>query len=127
MNKSEAICISETFLNNTCEDKDLTSNGYSFFRADHPNNIKRGGVCIYYKETLAPKMIPIPYLNESFLCEVKIEVNKCIIGIVYGSPTQNSVEIESFLSNIESLLQDISNRNSYLILLLGDYNIRKIK
>ena len=26
--------------------------GYSLLRADHPIDIKRGGVCIYYKEHL---------------------------------------------------------------------------
>ena len=25
---------------------------YSLVRADHPSNLKRGGVCIYYKESL---------------------------------------------------------------------------
>ena len=39
---------------------------------DHPGNAKRGGVCIYYKETLALKVISIPYLNESLVCEVTI-------------------------------------------------------
>ena len=91
---------------------------------DHPGNAKRGGVCIYYKETLALKVISTPYLNESLLCEVTIGSKKCIIGTVYRSPSQNSDEFESFLSNFEFLLQDISNRNPYLTLLLGDYNAR---
>ena len=69
-------------------------------------------------------MISIPYLNESLLCEVTIGSKKCIIGTVYRSPSQNSDEFESFLSNFEFLLQDISNCNPYLTLLLGDYNAR---
>ena len=40
----------------------------SFLRADHSSNAKRGRVCIYDKETLALKMISIPYLNESLFC-----------------------------------------------------------
>ena len=72
-------------------------------------------------------MISIPYLNESLLCEVTIGSKKCIIGTVYRSPSQNSDEFESFLSNFEFLLQDISNRNPYLTLLLGDYNARNTK
>ena len=39
-------------------------------------NGKRRGICIYYKETLTLKMISIPYLNESFLCEVTISSMK---------------------------------------------------
>ena len=124
MHKFDIICISETFLNNTYEDNDLNLNGYSLLRADHPSNAKRGGVCIYYKENLPLKLISTPYLNESLLCEVTIGSKKCIIGTVYRSPSQNSDEFESFLSNFEFLLQDISNRNPYLTLLLGDYNAR---
>ena len=93
-------------------------------QADDLSNVKRGGVCIYYKETLALKVISTPYLNESLLCEVTTGSRKCIIGTVYRSPSQNSDEFESFLLNFEFLLQDISNRNPYLTLLLGDYNAR---
>ena len=69
-------------------------------------------------------MISILYLNEILLCEVTIGSKKCIIETVYRSPSQNSDEFESFLLNFEFLLQDISNRNPYLTLLLGDYNAR---
>ena len=124
MHQFDIICISETFLNNTYEDNDLNLNGYSLLRADHSSIAKRGGVCIYYKENLPLKLIPTPYLNESLLCEVTIGSKKCIIGTVYRSPSQNSDEFESFLLNFEFLLQDISNRNPYLTLLLGDYNAR---
>ena len=99
------------------EVNDLNLNGYSLLRAEHLSNTKRGGVCIYYKETLALKVISTPYLNESLLCEVTIGSKKCIIGPVYRSPSQNSDEFESFLSNFKFLLQDISNRNPYLTLL----------
>ena len=104
MHKFDIICISETFLNNTYEDNDLNLNGYNLLRADHPSNAKRGGVCIYYKEILALRMISIPYLNESLLCEVTKRSKKCIIGTAYRSPKQNSDEFESFLSNFEFLL-----------------------
>ena len=52
---------------------------------------------------------------------------KCIIGTVCRSSNQNSDEFEYFLSNFEFLHQDISNRNPYLTLLLGDYNARNTK
>ena len=69
-------------------------------------------------------MISIPYLNKGLLCEVTIGSKKCIIGTVYRSPGQNSDEFESFLSDFECLLQDISNHNLYLTLIVGDYNAR---
>lgn len=51
-------------MNNTCKDKDLTFDGYSLLYADHPNNVKKILEILesfgYSKETLAPKMLPIP-------------------------------------------------------------------
>ena len=124
MHKFDIICISETFLNNIYQGNDLNLNGSSLLRANHPSNVKRGGVWIYYKKTLALKVISTPYLNESLLCAVTVESGKCIKGTVYRSLSQNSDEFQSFLLNFEVLLQDISNRNPYLTLPLGDYNAR---
>ena len=45
----------QNFLNWTIADDNtnLDINGYSMLRTDHPNN-KRGGVCIYFNESLPP-------------------------------------------------------------------------
>ena len=83
----DKICISGTFLNNTYKDSDLNLNGYSLLRTDYPSNPKT-----------------MLYLIESLLCEVTIGSKKCIIGNVYRSPSQNSDEFESFLSNFEFLV-----------------------
>ena len=47
----DIICLSETFLDSSIDISDtrININGYSLLRADHPNNTKRGGVCMYYK------------------------------------------------------------------------------
>ena len=101
-------------------------------QADHPSSAKKRGVCIYCKEVLALKMMSIPYLSESLLCESFLSksynrIKKVYYRTVYRSPSQNSDEFESFLSNFEFLLQNIFNRNPYLTPLLGDYNARNIK
>ena len=87
VHKFDIICVSKTFLNNTYEDNDLNLDGYSLLRADHPTNAKRGGVCIYHRDTLVLKGISTPYLNESLPCEVTIGSRKCFIGTVYRSPS----------------------------------------
>ena len=48
----DIICLSETFLDSSYSNDDpkIQISGYSLLLADHPMNIKRGGVCIYYKE-----------------------------------------------------------------------------
>ena len=50
----DIVCLSETFIDSTIPDDDVNIqiNGYSLLGADHPNNIKHGGVCIYFKESL---------------------------------------------------------------------------
>ena len=57
MYKHDFICLSETYLDSSTPDRLLEIDGYILVRADHPNNIKRGGVCIYYKESLPVRVI----------------------------------------------------------------------
>ena len=73
IHKFGVIYISEIFLNNTYEDKDLDLNGYSLLQKDHPINAKRGGFCIYYKETLALKVIFRISMNVFF---VKLQLDQ---------------------------------------------------
>ena len=53
--KHDFICTSETYLDLTIssDNNNLNISGYNLIRADHPSNSKRGGVCIYYKESPA--------------------------------------------------------------------------
>ena len=50
-NNFDLVCLSETFLDSTIpnDDVNIQINGYSLLRADHPNDIKRGSICIYSK------------------------------------------------------------------------------
>ena len=41
------IHLSETYHDCTTPDSLLEIEGYNLVRADHPNNIKRCGICIY--------------------------------------------------------------------------------
>ena len=52
---------SETYLVSSISSKEnnLTTRGYDLYIADHPFNVKRGGVCIYYKNFLPLKVISI--------------------------------------------------------------------
>ena len=52
MYKHDCACLSETFLDSSTPDGLLEIDGYNLVRADHPSNIKRGGFCIYCKESL---------------------------------------------------------------------------
>ena len=69
--KHDFNCLSETYLDSsTALDNSLQIEGYNLVRADHPNDVKRGGVCIYYRESLPVRVISIPYLKEAVLLEL---------------------------------------------------------
>ena len=50
----DVICISETYLHSSVShnNENIQLDGYSLIRSDHPSDSKRGGVCLYYKESL---------------------------------------------------------------------------
>ena len=50
--KYDFICPLETYLDSSIRDSFLNIEEYNLVCTDHPDNIKRGGVCIYYKESL---------------------------------------------------------------------------
>ena len=59
INKINIICLSETYLDSSIssENDNLELPGYNLVRADQPTTTKRGGVCIYYHNSLPLKLI----------------------------------------------------------------------
>ena len=52
---SDIVCLFKTLLDSTIphNNENIKNNGYSLSRVDHPDNIKRGGVCIYFRESFS--------------------------------------------------------------------------
>ena len=48
----DMICLSESYLDSSVSSDNLYIKDYKLVRADHPVNVKRGGVCVYFKESL---------------------------------------------------------------------------
>ena len=97
---------------------------YNLVRADHPNNIKRGGVCIYYKESLPVQVISLPYLNKGLVLEMNENNKKMVVSVIYRSPSHNNREFDSFLLNFEQLLSDRSTRKPNVSIITGKFNAR---
>ena len=70
MYKHGFICLSETYLDSSVSDSFLKIDGYNLVRSDHPNDNKRGGVCIYYKESLSVRVMNLSYFEEALLLEL---------------------------------------------------------
>ena len=120
------ICISETYFDSSIleGDRNFQLNGCHLIRADHPSNTKRGGVCIYHKESLGVRLVKFSNLSQCIICEVFLQNCKGYIGVVYRSPSQDNVEFENFLSNFDELLSKTISSNSLFTIILGDFNAR---
>ena len=122
--KHDFVCLSEIYLDSTTPNSLLEIDGYNLIRADHPNNTKRGRVCIYYKESLPVRVISLPYLKEALLLELTDNNKKILVSVIYRSPSQNNREFNLFLSSFEQLLNEINQRKPMLSIITGDFSAR---
>ena len=116
--------MSETYLYSSTPNNLIDIAGYNLVRADHPDDTKRGGVCIYYKESLSVKIINLPYFKEAPLLEMGYNKNKVIVSVTYRSPSQANDEFGLFLSNLEKIFSDINKLKPSLSVVTGDFNAR---
>ena len=94
---------------------------YTLFRSDHPSNNKRGGVCIYYKN-LSLRILNVQNLQESICFELKIGDKTCNFLSLYRSPSKSQDDFETFTENLELNLENLRQRNPFLVVAIGDFN-----
>ena len=71
------IWISETYFDSTIlGDKSFHLSGYNLLRADHLNNTKRGGACIYYEVSQDVHEVKLSSLSQWVICEVPLQICK---------------------------------------------------
>ena len=92
------------------DNDNLCIKDYKLVRADHPGNVKRGGVYVYLKECL--------------IFEVPINNKTGYVVPMYRSPGQTSNDFNSFSTNLEKLVVNISSSNPHFILTIGDFNAK---
>ena len=92
----DIFCLTETFLDSSIssEDPRLAIEGYKLFRCDHPSNLRRGGVCLYFKDHLPLALRPdLTTLDECLVCEIQNGSKRFFLTVLYRSPSQS---IEQF-------------------------------
>ena len=126
IHKSDIICLSETFLNSETisNDENLYIPGYNLIKADHLSNTKRGGVCIYFKESLPSRLYNVSYLNECICFEIMFSNKLCNFISLYRSPSQSSDEFENFVYNLDLTLEALAQKNLFLTVIIGDVNVK---
>ena len=71
--------------------------GCNLYRADHPSNVKHGGICICtYKDILPLKVTHIQYLQECIKFEIKVGDKSCDFVALYRSRSQTQNKFEIF-------------------------------
>ena len=123
------ICLSETYLDSDTshEDANLEIVGYTLIRANHPSNTKRGGACLYYRNSPAFRLLKIQYLEECINFEISFAGKVCSFTSSYRSPNQSHDTFETFVDNLKLNLDTIANKNLYQIVILGDFNAKSLK
>ena len=96
-------------------------------RSDHPSNKKRGGVCIYHKSYLPLIIIDINYLNQCVRFELMVGDTLCHFIGLYRSPSQSQDQFESFKESLELNFESAVQNNTYLVVLLSDFNAKLSK
>ena len=124
--KLDVICISETYLDSDISDDDdnLKIAGYNLIRADHSSNTRRGGVCIYYKYSLAFKLLNIHYLKECMNFEISFGGKICNFISLHRLTSQSSDTFEGNADNLKFNLDKIANKSPYLLVVLSYFNVK---
>ena len=122
--KYDIICISKTLLDSSANENYLLIPGYHLQYCNHPNNLKKGNVCLYFKENLSLRQIKTPFFPTAYLSYMCINYSKqCRLYYYYLSFTQSvSTEFDDFLVNFEKLLNQVRQLNPSFLVILGDFN-----
>ena len=126
-NNFDLVCLSETFLDSTIpnDDVNIQINGYSLVRADHPNDIKCGGVCLYFKESLPLiRRNDLTNIKDCIVTEINVNNEKCFFTCLYRSPSQSHDELERFCATFDLLLSNISDLHPTCSVVLGDFSAK---
>ena len=123
----DLIALSETYLDSSISNGTISLTGFSkeIFRCDHPDDVKRGGVCLFYKDNLAIKQRKdLQVMDECIISELTIGRKKVFFVVVYRSPSQNAESFHSFLDKLETTIQTLKDKKPQCIILTGDFNCR---
>ena len=103
--KFDRICISETYLDSSFANNDprIKLPGYNVVTADNPNNAKRGGVSVCFKESLAVRSVTSLCLRACLLLEVFIQHRGYVVFYI-----DHLVKLRTSLMNFYLTLSNFS-------------------
>ena len=96
------------------DDNILHIEGYNLIRPDHPDNIKRGGICLLQKGFSFLRKIELSYITECLLCEVIVKGQVDFIIVSYHSQSQTSFQFVIFYQILRNSLMMFRSFNQPL-------------
>ena len=113
------IGVSETWLDNSVSDNEISIDGYAVYRKDRSRS--GGGVCIYVKSELCSNRKPEMESDDLEAIWIEISLPKTkpiIIGVGYRPPRQCD-----FFSKLESSFLKCDRLSESEVYFLGDFNV----
>ena len=119
----DLIGMVEIHIDSTVDEDRLSLDGYTIHKANHPLNVKRGGVGLYVRDSLPSKnRSDLVTLPECIVCEIQLNRKKYFFVVVYRSPSQDQSEFDNFTMNSELLLSKLHAENPFSVIITGDFN-----
>ena len=111
-------------MNDSVEIPDNLLQDYTFVPENNPNNTRRGGVGLFYRNSLPIKIRKDLAFNESIVAELNFGRKKIFFTVIYRSPSfdHNSIEFQTFVSGFKNLHGKLLAANPYAIFFAGDFN-----
>ena len=119
--------LTETFLDSSIssEDPRQAIKGYKLFRCDNPSNLRRGGVCLYFKDHLSLALRPdLTTLDEYLVCEVQNGSKRFFLTVLYRSPSQSNEQFSLFRQRWEETIININDCSPTIAIYIRDFNAR---
>ena len=120
----DLISICETCLNDSVELPETLLDEYTFVLVNNPANTRRGGVGLFYKNSLPAVIRNDFFFDESVVVELKFGRIQIIFTFLYRSPAfdHNSPNVQAFLSNFSNLYAKIKAENPFAAFFTGEFN-----
>ena len=118
------FCLTETFLDSISSgDPRLAIEGYKLFHCDHPSNLRRGGICWYFKDHLPLALrSDLTTLDECLVCEIQNGSKRFFLTFLHRSPSHSIEQFFLFRQRWEETIININDCSPAIA--TGDFNAR---
>lgn len=119
--KIDILAISESWLTTSIDSNSVSLNDFTLFRSDRIS--RGGGVCLYVRSCLRPKLLTSNKDIEQLWVAIKLTHITVSVGVAYKPP---KFDYRTFVDAFEESLSDHGS-SSDIVICCGDINIDLLK